>query len=158
MKKRYYLDLEAEDEEATTKNELPSGDLKDVVDVVGNKIYYYGSISQEKSVRVVKLLQEKSEEMQIVQIKLSLEECPPLYLHINSYGGEVHASFGIADNILACKAPVYTIVEGVAASGGTIMSMVGIKRYIRKHSHMLIHQLAGGHWGQWENLKDDYKN
>lgn len=144
-------------EEELEKASAPQ-DIKEIIDAVNNRIYYYGSITQDKSVRLIKLLQEKSEEMQVAQIKLSLEECPPLYLHINSYGGEVHASFGIADNILSCKAPVYTIIEGVAASGSTIVSIVGKKRYIRKHSHMLIHQLAGGHAGQWENLKDDYKN
>ncbi len=154
-KKHFMIPVFSEDNDEKAFNEQ---DVKEVIDAVNNRIYYYGDISQEKSVRLIKLLQAKSEEMQIAQIKLSLEECPPIYLHINSYGGEVHASFGIVDNILACKAPVYTIVEGVAASGGTLMAMVGIKRYIRKHSHMLIHQLTGGHWGQWENIKDDYKN
>ena len=133
-------------------------DIKEIIDAVNNRIYYYGDITQDKSVRLIKLIRQKADEMQIAQIKLSLEECPPIYLHINSYGGEVHASFAIADNIIASKVPIYTIVEGVAASGGTIMSMVGKKRYIRKNAHMLIHQLAGEHWGQWENLKDDYKN
>lgn len=154
--KRQFLPL-LTSEEVQTDVAAPE-DIKEIIDAVNNRIYYYGDITQDKSVRLIKLLQQKADEMQIAQIKLSLEECPPIYLHINSYGGEVHASFGIADTITASKVPIYTIVEGVAASGGTIMSIVGEKRYIRKNAHMLIHQLAGKHWGKWENLKDDYKN
>lgn len=141
-----------------TGKSIMSTPEKETIDESSNRIYFYGNISQPKSLRFIHLLHKKAEEMQIAQLKLSLDECPPIHVHINSYGGEVHASFAIADNILDCKVPVYTIVEGVAASGGTIISMAGKKRYIRKHAHMLIHQLAGKHWGQWENLKDDYKN
>lgn len=153
--KKQFLQVLTSDE---VHNAEPPEDIKEIIDAVNNRIYYYGNITQDKSVRLIKLLRQKDDEMQIAQIKLSLDECPPIFLHINSYGGEAHASFGIADNIIACKAPIYTIVEGIAASGATIMSIVGKKRFIRKHAHMLIHQLAGKHWGQWESLKDDYKN
>lgn len=155
MKKQFLQVLTSE--EVQTNAAAPE-DIKEIIDAVNNRIYYYGDITQDKSVRLIKLLRQKDDEMQIAQIKLSLEECPPIFLHINSYGGEAHASFGIADNIVACKSPIYTIIEGVAASGATIISIVGKKRYIRKHSHVLIHQLADKHWGNWESLKDDYKN
>lgn len=133
-------------------------DIKEIIDAVNNRIYYYGDVTQDKSVRLIKLIRQKADEMQIAQIKLSLEECPPIYLHINSYGGEAHAAFCIADNIVASKVPIYTIIEGVAASAGTVISIVGKKRYIRKNAIMLIHQLTGGSWGQWEHLKDSHKN
>ena len=37
---------------------------------------------------------------------------------------------------------------------GTLLSVVGKKRYMSKHSRMLIHQLRGGFWGKMEDLEE----
>ena len=55
---------------------------------------------------------------------------------------------------------IYTVIEGHAASAATLISIVGKKRYMTKHSYMLIHQgstwLSGwiNKW-QWD---DENKN
>ena len=66
----------------------------------------------------------------------------PIYLHVNSFGGGVFAAFHAVDVIKQSAIPVHTIVEGATASAGTLMSCVGVKRYIRPHATMLIHQVG----------------
>ena len=64
----------------------------------------------------------------------------------------------VVDVILNSKIPIHTIVEGCAASAGTIISVVGEKRFITKHSRMLIHQLSSGVWGKMEEINDHHCN
>ena len=85
-------------------------------------------------------------------------EPPPIMLHINSYGDSVFAGFWAVDLIKQSKLPVDTIVEGAAASCGTIMSVVGRKRYIRPTASMLIHQLSSWFGGKMTEIDDDYQN
>ena len=62
------------------------------------------------------------------------------------------------DIIVNSHCPIYTIIEGYAASAATMISIVGEKRYIQKNSHMLIHQMSSGFWGKMEEIKDEIKN
>ena len=53
---------------------------------------------------------------------------------------------------------IISIIEGCAASAATFLSIVCQKRQMREHASMLIHQLSGGCWGTFEQMKDDMKN
>jgi ATP-dependent protease ClpP protease subunit len=53
---------------------------------------------------------------------------------------------------------VYTIVEGATASAGTLMSVVGKRRFIRPHASMLIHELSSWFGGKMTNIDDEYQN
>ena len=103
------------------------------------------------------LLKEVEEENIITANKLNIDPIP-IYLHINSYGGSVFAGFAAIDMIISCKVPVYTIIEGCAASAATMMSIVGAKRFIRPNSYMLVHQLSSGCWGKMNEIEDEYEN
>lgn len=52
---------------------------------------------------------------------------------------------------------IHTIIEGTCCSSGTIMSVVGKRRYIEENSFMLIHQLSAGCHGTYEEMKDTMK-
>ena len=54
--------------------------------------------------------------------------------------------------------PIYTVVDGYAASSGTLISICGKKRYIANHSYMLIHELSYGMHGKFKHLKDGMDN
>jgi ATP-dependent protease ClpP protease subunit len=82
----------------------------------------------------------------------------PIYIFIQSYGGSVFSGLSAMDTILQCKSPVYTIIDGAAASAATFISIVGTKRYITKHSFALIHQLSSASWGKYEEMKEDMTN
>lgn len=128
------------------------------VHVEDNRIYFYTDVSP-KSVRELNTsLRRLDIELQKAQITLNLPYVPHIELHISSHGGDAHAGFAAVDAIRLCKAPVYTYVEGVAASAASIMSVSGKKRFITKNSFMLIHQLSAGFFGTHEKAVDELTN
>ena len=46
----------------------------------------------------------------------------------------------------------------IQSGGGSLMNVVGNKRYMTKNSMMLIHQLSSGRDGKYSELKDDSEN
>jgi ATP-dependent Clp protease, protease subunit len=70
----------------------------------------------------------------------------PIYLYINSPGGEVHSGFAIFDCIRFVKPPVVTVVAGLAASMGSIITLAAKPehRFAFPNSKILIHQPSIG--------------
>lgn len=71
----------------------------------------------------------------------------PILLVINSPGGAVDAGFAIWDQIKLLKSPVTTLVSGLAASMGSVLSLVASpkRRFATPQSRIMIHQpLIGG--------------
>ncbi len=71
----------------------------------------------------------------------------PILFVINSPGGSVDSGFAIWDQFKMISSPVYTLVTGLAASMGSILSLVAGpgRRFATKHSRIMIHQpLIGG--------------
>jgi len=74
----------------------------------------------------------------------------PIQLYISSPGGSVSEMFAMHDIMQHIKAPVYTVVIGLAASAAAILLAAGEKghRYALPYSEILIHQpfceYAGG--------------
>ena len=71
----------------------------------------------------------------------------PILFIINSPGGSVDAGFAIWDQIKMISAPVYTLVTGIAASMGSILSLAAEKgkRFSTPNARIMIHQpLIGG--------------
>jgi ATP-dependent Clp endopeptidase proteolytic subunit ClpP len=122
-----------------------------------NHIYFYSEVSRDSIFELNVLIKEVEEENILTAHKLNIEEIP-IYLHINSYGGSVFNGFAAIDVIQSCKVPIYTIIEGCAASAATLMSIVAKKRYIRPNAYMLIHQLSSGCWGKMNEIEDEYEN
>jgi ATP-dependent protease ClpP protease subunit len=85
-------------------------------------------------------------------------EPKPIKLYITSHGGSIYQVFSVIDTIKQITIPVHTIVKGIAASAGTLLSLAGSKRFITKNSYMLIHELRSGSWGKYSFLKDNYDN
>ena len=80
-------------------------------------------------------------------------------LYIQSRGGSLLPSLGLADIIKSANVPIYTYVNGYAASAGTILSVVGSKRFMTKNSVMLLHQLKMGiEPSKYNEIIDQYEN
>ena len=47
----------------------------------------------------------------------------PIWLHVQSYGGDLLAGFSAADQLATIPTPIYSIVEGVCASAATVISI-----------------------------------
>lgn len=63
-------------------------------------------------------------------------------VYINSPGGEVHSGFAIFDMLKFIQLPVTTVVIGIAASMGSILSLAASKgrRFMMPNARMMIHQ------------------
>jgi ATP-dependent Clp protease protease subunit len=122
-----------------------------------NHIYFYSEIDRNTVSKLNILLREAEEYCIITALKLRID-LVPIYLHIYSNGGYIHAAFSTIDIINSSKVPVYSIIEGATASAGTLISIVCKKRYIRPTAYMLIHQLTSEIWGKMDAIIDEYKN
>lgn len=71
-----------------------------------------------------------------------LEPGKPILFVINSPGGAVDCGFAIWDQVKMLKSPVATLVTGLAASMGSILSLCAApgRRFATKHSRIMIHQ------------------
>lgn len=76
----------------------------------------------------------------------SEDEKAPIYMYIDSPGGDVDAGFAIFDMIRYVKAPVYLIGMGLIASAATLVLLAVEKDYRLglPNSRYLIHQPLGG--------------
>jgi ATP-dependent Clp protease protease subunit len=70
----------------------------------------------------------------------------PIYIYIDSPGGDVDAGYAIFDMIRFVKAPVYCIGMGLVASAGALILLAADKsrRVGLPNSHYLIHQPLSG--------------
>lgn len=66
----------------------------------------------------------------------------PILFVINSPGGAVDCGFAIWDQVKMITSPVTTLVTGLAASMGSVLSLCGAKgrRFATKHARIMIHQ------------------
>lgn len=81
----------------------------------------------------------------------------PILFVINSPGGSVDAGFAIWDQIKMLSSPVYTLVTGLAASMGSLLSLCAEKgkRFATENSRIMIHQplISGVIRGQATDLE-----
>jgi ATP-dependent Clp protease protease subunit len=82
-----------------------------------------------------------------------------ILFYINSPGGSVSAGMAIYDTMNFIKCDVSTIVMGMAASMGSLLSTAGAKgkRKMLPHATHMIHQPLGGSSGQATEVEIQYK-
>ena len=141
-----------------TAKKAANDSAMDTVEGDDNIIYFYAGVSMKENFKLNKEISYLDREMQMISMKLGLKVPIPIHLRINSYGGSVFAAFGSIDYMNQSKTPIYTYIDGCAASAGTIMSVCGDQRFIGENSYMLVHQLSSTHWGKYQELQDDMKN
>lgn len=80
----------------------------------------------------------------------------PILFIINSPGGSVDAGFAIWDQVKMITSPVTTLVTGIAASMGSILSLCASpkRRFATPHARIMIHQprIMGAIQGQATDL------
>lgn len=66
----------------------------------------------------------------------------PILFVINSPGGSVDSGFAIWDQVKMITSPVTTLVTGLAASMGSVLSLCAAKgkRFATEHARIMIHQ------------------
>jgi ATP-dependent Clp endopeptidase proteolytic subunit ClpP len=143
--------------ETETLDSLEKGNKDGKIERNNNHIYFHSEVDRDSIFELIMLIKEAEEESYLTSFKFNIDEIP-IYLHINSFGGSIFSAFSAIDAIKACRVPVYTIIEGSTASAGTLISIVGKKRFIRPNAYMLIHQLSSSCWGKMSEIEDEFKN
>lgn len=80
-------------------------------------------------------------------------ETKDIELHINSYGGSVFASVSIFNHIRALDKNVTVYIDGLAASGASLIAMAGSKLVMPKNTTMMIHRASSFAWGNCNDLR-----
>lgn len=70
----------------------------------------------------------------------------PILMIINSPGGSVDSGFAIWDQVKMITSPVTTLITGLAASMGSVLSLCAApkRRFATKNARIMIHQPAIG--------------
>ena len=81
----------------------------------------------------------------------------PVYIMINTDGGELHECFTLLSLIEQMKDDGYEIITvnmGRAFSAGFLILISGTSRFAYRHSYAMFHDLSGGCSGKFQNLKE----
>jgi len=99
------------------------------------QILLSGEINKELAEKVVRQI-----------LVLEADNDNPIYIYIDSPGGDVHAGFAIFDMIRFVKCPVYLIGMGLIASAAALILLAVDKdhRLALPNSQYLIHQPMSG--------------
>jgi ATP-dependent Clp protease protease subunit len=148
---------EEDDEDGIDISKLLRGPVSPSCYSIDNNIYFNDEISMETVSVLNKELRNLQNRLLMVSIKMGID-APPIKLHLTTYGGSIHAAFSAIGCIKSSKVPVHTVIDGYVASAGTLISVCGVKRYMHRHSSMLIHELRSGSWGKMSVIEEEVDN
>lgn len=120
--------------------EQPFHSMKDVLDhsqLERRRIFLSDAVDQDSASDIIRRLWYLEQK----------DPKAPILFVINSPGGSVDSGFAIWDQIKMLSCPVWTLVTGLAASMGSLLSLCAAKgkRFATPHSRIMIHQpLIGG--------------
>lgn len=128
------------------------------VETINNHVYFYAGVDSDRCLAMMRAVRDLDAQLRAERLTRSIPEDvtpTPIWLHINSFGGDLFTGLAMSDQLKQIKTPVYSVVEGVCASAATLLAMSCTKRYILPRSFMLIHQLQNVMWGKYEDFKDE---
>ncbi len=136
-KLKYYLNdkILCDEEEAEEKKQEAGPDPLAEKFLKTRQILLSGEVNEELAEKITKQL-----------LILEADSDKPIYIYIDSPGGDVDAGFAIFDTIRFVNAPVYTVGMGLVASAAALILLASPKerRLGFPHSHYLIHQPSSG--------------
>lgn len=118
----------------------PYNHLKDKIEssiLESRRIFLSEAVDSESAAKIIR-------ELWYLELK---EPGKPIYFFINSPGGSVDSGFAIWDQVNMITSPVTTIVTGLAASMGSVLSLCAApnRRFATPNSRIMIHQpMIGG--------------
>ena len=128
----FFFEVQTMSEEKDKKNEeQASADALQMKFLETRQILLSGEVNKELAEKIVRQL-----------LILESDSKEPIYIYIDSPGGDVDAGYAIFDMIRFIEAPVYTIGMGLVASAGALILLAAPKerRIALPNSHYLIHQ------------------
>lgn len=117
------------------KKEERRGTLDDKIDTVlleSRRIFFFEAVDNDSSHDAIRKLW---------YLELTQPGKPIIFI-INSPGGSVDSGFAVWDQVKMISSPIITLVTGLAASMGSVLSLCASpgKRYATPHARIMIHQ------------------
>lgn len=92
-------------------------------------VTFYGPVTENSANALI----------EAIQIQNLVDSKDPIFLFIDSPGGDTDAMWQAVDTIENSRRPVYTVVVGKAASAAGVFWLYGTKRFMFPHSSILFH-------------------
>lgn len=130
------------------------------VETIDNHVYFYSNVDSDRCLDLIRQISNVDRQLRNERVNRSLpDDQPPIpiYLHIYSQGGSLPVALNMYDQLRTFPTPIISVIEGLCASAGTLLSLACSKRLMYPHSVMLIHQLSSIVWGTHEQFKDEMK-
>lgn len=121
-----------DDEEEAPKRQPPLNDKIDEALLKVRRIFFCDAVDMESTKDAIRKLWYLD----------IIDPGKPILLVINSPGGSVDAGFAIWDQVKMISSPVATLVTGLAASMGSVLSLCASPnmRFATPNSRIMIHQ------------------
>lgn len=139
-----------------SRSEIPSPDEYDYWGLRQNRIFFidYDIDEQECLVDLIKsIIRMNFDEKDIPE-----EELEPIYLCIDTFGGDLIQANMLCDLIKSSRIPVVTVAMGAAMSAGFLIFISGRKRYAFPHSQLLVHSGSAQLSGTAEQIEEAQRN
>lgn len=127
------------------------------IHIHGHHLHFTGPISRASTVALCNELRKLARQLRIMAVTNDTA-LPPLVLHMTTEGGDLYAAMTVVDCLDTLQVPVHSVVEGLVASAGTLITMAAARRVIRPNAYMLIHQLSSVAWGTMSQMEDELRN
>ena len=119
-------------------------------------INFYTPVSTESCMVLAAMLKKMDTKSR--ELEIQYDHRFPIKLHMQSLGGELMPSFYICDLIKNIETPVHIYVDGYVASAAASIAVCGDKRFMTRHSSILIHQLKSSSTGKFNEMKEEMSN
>lgn len=118
-------------------------------------LYLYGTILSEPPKKDPITGEDYEKQViypELVREKVSSCKKDKLELHINSYGGSVYASIAIYNILKQSKKEITVFIDGIAASGASIIAMAGNKVIMPHNTQLMIHRASTFGFGNADDM------
>lgn len=118
-------------------------------------VYLYGDVVDEKPVDWWTGEEIDKEYILAEDVRNTVDaiESDLVELHINSYGGSLFASVAIFNFLRASGKKIDVVIDGVAASGASLIAMCGRSLKMPKNTMLMIHRASTSGYGNCEDLR-----
>lgn len=118
-------------------------------------VYLYGDVVDEKPVDWWTGEEIDKEYILAEDVRNTVDaiESDVVELHINSYGGSLFASVAIFNFLKASGKKIDVVIDGVAASGASLIAMCGRSLKMPKNTMLMIHRASTFGYGNCEDLR-----
>lgn len=89
---------------------------------------------------------------QLIQAIDTMGEYDTLELHIDTYGGSLDGAVALINAMDGCEGKVCAIVNGVAASAGSLIALSAPNVFVGPYATMMIHAASFGSFGKQSDV------